>query len=167
MLHKASFGMWLIGLVLLLILFLYDLQWYVLPNKVVYPLWLVSGASFLVTLWQKPTLHTILLGIAAVAVGAGVFWVLFEFSKGKWIGFGDVRLGVAIGLFVGTPLMAALVIFLSSVIGVLAALPGIVTGKKTLQSKLPYGPLLIIALVVVKLFGQRTIDWYAVHLLYI
>lgn len=37
-----QFTVWLCACVLLLILFFYDLQWYLLPNKVMYPLWGVS-----------------------------------------------------------------------------------------------------------------------------
>lgn len=163
----ALFVLWLIGLVLLLVLFLYDAQWYLLPNKVMYPLWVVSGASFAVRFAQVPNLHTVVLGLMAVAVGAGFFWLMHTVSKGRWIGFGDVRLGLAIGLFVGTPLLAALVIFLASVIGVIVAMPGLIARSRKLTSKLPFGPLLIIALVLVRLFGQKVIDWYAAQFLFL
>ncbi len=163
----ASFAAWCVGLLLLLILLFYDLQWSILPNKVMYPLWAASAISFLLRFIQKPSLHTVLLGIAAVAIGAGVFWLFYVASKGAWIGYGDVRLGLAIGLLVGTPLLAALVIFTASVLGILVALPSLLTKTRTLNSKIPFGPLLIVALVIVRLFGQKTIDWYSAHLLFI
>ncbi len=163
----SSFVTWSVALILLLILFFYDIQWFTLPNKVMYPLWFVSAADFALRFAQKPTLYTVLLGAAAVAVGAGIFWLFWKASKGTWIGYGDVRLGVAIGLLIGTPAMAALVIFAASLIGVFVALPGLVTGSKKMSSKIPFGPLLIIALVLVRLFGQKTLDWYTAHLLFI
>jgi len=163
----ASFVVWCLGLILLLILFFYDLQWFLLPNKVMHPLWAVASVSFLLRFLKQPTLHTLLLGIGAVAIAAGLFLAIWLVSKGSWIGFGDVRLGLAIGLFVGTPLLATLVIFAASVIGVIFALPLLVTRNKKLNSKLPFGPLLILALVLVQLFGQRAADWYAVHLLFL
>ena len=166
LLSALSFAVWCVGLLLLLILFLYDLQWYILPNKVIHPLWGVGAASLLVRFLQTPTLHTVVMAALAVAVGGGVFYGLYELSKGKWIGFGDVRLGVAIGLFVGTPLFAALVIFTASVLGTLVALPGLARKSRNMQSKLPFGPLLIIALVLVRLFGQKTVDWYSLHFLF-
>jgi prepilin signal peptidase PulO-like enzyme (type II secretory pathway) len=39
-------------------------------------------------------------------------------------------------------------------------LPALIAGKKTFASKLPYGPFLISATVVVLLFGQSIWDWY-------
>ncbi len=145
----------------------YDLQWSILPNKIMYPLWGVSALSFGLRFAHKPTLATVLQGVAAVAVAAGVFLAFWLVSRGKWIGFGDVRLGLAIGLFVGTPLLAALVIFVASIIGVVVAVPGLVTRSKRLSSKIPFGPLLIVALVLVRLFGQKTVDWYSAHLLFL
>lgn len=166
-LPALSFAIWCIGLILLLILFLYDLQWFILPNKVIHPLWGVGAASLLVRFLQTPTLHTAVMAALALVVGGGVFWTLYELSKGKWIGFGDVRLGIAIGLFVGSPLLAALVIFTASVLGVVVALPGLIRKSRNMQSKIPFGPLLIAALVLVRLLGQKTIDWYSVHYLFL
>lgn len=161
------FAAWCVALVLLLILFFYDLQWYKLPNKVIYPLWAVSGFDFLLRLIQEPTLVTLLMGVLAVTVGAGLFFLLYVVSKGKWIGFGDVRLGLAIGLLTGKPLLAALVIFAASLLGVLVALPSLLSRKKGLTSKLPFGPLLIIGLILVRVFGQRLVDWYASRILFL
>lgn len=164
-LHGARFALWCIGLVLLLILFFYDLQWYKLPNKVIYPLWYISAADFALRFAEKPTLHTIILGCLAILVGAGLFWIFYVVSKGKWIGFGDVRLGFAIGLLLGTPLLAAIAIFTASIIGVAVTLPSLAIKKRTLTSRIPFGPLLILGLILARLFGQKTIDWYTAHLL--
>ena len=163
----ARFVVWCMALVLLLILFFYDLQWYILPNKIVHPLWVISLFDFVLRFAQRPRLATLLYGMLAIIVGAGLFLLFYVVSKGTWIGFGDVRLGVAIGLLAGTPIMAAMVIFAASVIGVLVALPSLVTHQRKLSSKLPFGPLLILALVLVQLFGQKTLDWYSAHLLFI
>ena len=115
---------------------------------------------------QQPHLSTLLWGCAAVAVSAGLFLLFYILSDGAWIGFGDVRLGVVIGLLVATPALAAAVLFVASIVGILFALPSLVTKKRSLSSKIPFGPLLILALVIVKLFGQKMIDWYTVHLLF-
>ena len=164
-LHIARFFVWSMALILLLILFFYDIQWYILPNKVVHPLWVVSGLDFLLRFLQTPTPKTIIMGCASVLVGAGIFWLIYTLSKGAWIGYGDVRLGLAIGLLLGTPVLSALAIFVASIVGVVFALPGLLTRKRSLASRLPFGPLLIIGLIVARLFGQKVIDWYSAQLL--
>ena len=159
------FAVWCAALVLLLILFFYDLQWYLLPNKVIYPLWAIAGLDFILRFIQTPNFRTLAYGAISVLVSAGLFFVFYFVSKGTWIGFGDVRLGLAIGLLLGQPWLAGMALFLSSIIGVIAVIPGVIKHKTTLKSKIPYGPLLIIALIVVRLVGARFVDWYSVHIL--
>jgi prepilin signal peptidase PulO-like enzyme (type II secretory pathway) len=163
--NGTLFITWCVALILLLILFFYDLQWYELPNKVVHPLWGASAVYGFVVFIERPSFSTLLNIIFAVMVAGGFFWLLYEASKGKWIGFGDVRLGLAIGLFVATPVRAGLVLFVASIVGIVFALPGLLKGSRKLSSKVPFGPLLIIGLIVTMLFGQRIIDWYMSSLL--
>ncbi len=158
--NVLTFVLWSLGLVLLLVLFFYDIQWYTLPNKVMYPLWITAALYALVRLIDGASLASLLALVAAVGIGAGVFYIFFVVSRGSWIGFGDVRLGVAIGLFLGTPLLAALVLFVASVIGILYSLPSLVVKSRTMTSKIPFGPFLIIALILVQLFGRTLTDWY-------
>jgi len=81
-------------------------------------------------------------------------------SSGKWIGYGDVRLGLITGTVLADPLLSILMIFVASVLGTLIALPALATGRKRLNSKLPFGPFLITATALVLLFGQIPINWY-------
>jgi prepilin signal peptidase PulO-like enzyme (type II secretory pathway) len=102
----------------------------------------------------------------AILISSGVFYVLFQISSGKWIGGGDVKLGVLIGLLVGTPLAAFMVLFLSSLLGTLFSLPLLASGKMNKKYKIPYGPFLILATIIVKLFSVSIIAWYERTLLY-
>ena len=79
----------------------------------------------------------------------------------KWIGGGDVTLGILLGLIVGGPNQGLMLIFLSSLIGTLVALPLIALGRATRSSHMPYGPFLMAAAIIVMLFGTRLIDWYS------
>ena len=96
---------------------------------------------------------------------AGTFWLLFQVSAGKWIGGGDVKLAIVLGLLAGTPLKALLVLFFSSVIGTICSLPILLKGKQAMKVQVPFGPFLLAATVVVVLFGTRVIDWYTQQLL--
>ena len=159
----TRFVVWLVALVLLLILFLYDLQWYILPNKAVYPLWGVATAYFVTFFVEAPSFVMLAKLAAALAIASGIFYLIFiygEWAKKQLIGFGDVRLGVAIALFVQGPIAAGLVLFAASLIGIAYALPSLLQGKKKLTSTLPFGPLLIMGTIIVVLWGQTLIDWY-------
>lgn len=158
-------GLWVCALVLLLILFFYDLQWYLLPNKLMYPLWGVAVIDAGMQLVIAPNSATIWGISLAVAIASGLFYVFYLISDGAWIGFGDVRLGFAMGLLLGSPWLAGLALFTASLLGILASLPGMVLGKKSLKSKVPFGPLLILGLIVARLWGTEVIDWYAANIL--
>ncbi|NBU34259.1 prepilin peptidase [bacterium] len=161
----ARFALWCVALILLLILFLYDLQWYILPNKVIYPLWGVSAAYFVTFFISKPTPYTLALLAGAIFIASGLFYAIYELSRGAWIGFGDVRLGFAIALLVMQPIQAGLVLFIASFVGMVVTIPLLVTGNKKLSSKIPFGPLLILATFITVLFGQAIASWYSTQIL--
>ena len=78
----------------------------------------------------------------------------------KAMGGGDVKLMAIIGLFLGAwpelPMVIALSAFGGAVIGTLL----IVTGRKSRQSPIPYGPFLAGAAVVVLLWGDPLWEKY-------
>jgi len=150
------FVIWLFALVLLASMFLYDLRWTILPDKLTRALLALAGSQFLVLLvlgslsWQA-----VLATATSVLIGGGIFHLIYEFSKGKYIGGGDVKLGYAYGLFLMDPLLSWMVLAIASLIGTVVAVFLIAIKKKSIQSKLPFGPMLIIGVVVAILFGQK------------
>jgi prepilin signal peptidase PulO-like enzyme (type II secretory pathway) len=96
----------------------------------------------------------------SVLIGFGFFGVIYVVSKGKWIGFGDVKLAILLGLIVATPINMFITLFLSSVLGMLWILPLMITKKLKPTSHIPFGPFLIVACMIVVLFGANIIDIY-------
>lgn len=156
------FVVWVLLSVILSALFWYDLRWYILPNSLVYTLLVLSivFAGLRSAIVGFSFTNSILMPLLAVALISGLFFSLFWVSRGKWIGFGDVRLGYSLGLLVTNPLLAWLMLFFASVLGIVTALPSLLGGSRKLSSKIPFGPLLITATIMVVLFGQQTIDAY-------
>lgn len=157
-----AFVFWLVFVVGLVALAVYDLKWMLLPDVIVFPLIGLAALQVLGRFilfdgsWQE------LMGsLTGAAVISGIFYGIFALSKGTWIGFGDVKLAIVLGLLAGGVVPALLVLFVASVIGSLLALPLVLTGRASRKSHLPFGPMLIAGVVVVVLFGQAIIDWYA------
>lgn len=157
----VDFSLWLSYGVGLAILFVYDLKWYLLPDKVVWPL-VALGAIDLVNnaLWHHWSITQFIVELLlAVMAVAGLYYALYLVSKGKWVGFGDVKLGLFMGLALGW--QAALVaLLLANVIGCLVIIPGLVSGKLKRDSRIPFGPLLIVGFVIAGIWGQLLFDWY-------
>lgn len=157
----AYFILWLIYIVALATLFIYDIRWMLLPNVIVFPL---IGLSLLGVFLRGLMSHAPLLAAAEqIALGAavlgGFYWVLYTISKGKWVGYGDVKLGLFMGIVLGWQ-GALFVLFLANIIGFIFVVPGMLIGRLTRKSKVPFGPFLIIAFLIVGLFGKQLIDWY-------
>lgn len=153
---------WLASSVGLLALAVYDLRWMLLPNKIIYPTLgaAVAGRAAFITFFAPRPWHALFLWAFSVAIASGVFFVLFMVSKGKWIGYGDVRLGLITGTLLADPEKAIAMLFIASAIGTLAILPALLKGKKEMTSKLPYGPFLIAGTLVIVLFGDSLLNWY-------
>lgn len=162
------FVCWLAAVVGLVALFVYDVRWMLLPNKIVFPLIGIGVVQTVVVTVLFGGGWSYLLGsVASLAVAGGIFYVLFQVSDGKWIGGGDVKLGYALGLLLASPTLAFLMLFTASTLGVLAAIPGLLTKKMAISSRIPFGPFLIVATMIVMLFGATVITWYKQHVLYL
>lgn len=162
-----AFVGWLAALVVLIALMVYDLKWMLLPNRLVattVALALVTQV-FLALSLNKPM--QLVGAVAGAAVLFGFFWALFEASKGKWIGGGDVKLAVGLGLLAGGILESVLLVFVASLLGTIISSPLLSSKKLSVKSKIPFGPFLIIAAVVVFLFGSSFINWYKNKILYL
>ena len=153
---------WLATSVGLLALFVYDLRWMMLPNRIIYPTLVVAVAGRLIYLVSLETdIDSAIANWAlSVLVASGFFWLIYMASSGKWIGYGDVRLGLITGTILADPLLSLLMIFVASVLGSLVAVPALATGRKHIGSRLPFGPYLIAATFLVLIFGQTVTDSY-------
>jgi len=163
----ALFVLWLMILVGFVALVIYDYRWYLLPNRIIFPLQAIAAVVAIVNLATYPELFSMGSLLLGLLLSAGLFWALFAVSKGKWIGFGDVKLAVVIGLILGRPDQALLMLFGASAIGSLVAVPLLVTGKATRSTRLPFGPFLIVATIIAFLFGMSIINWYKTQLLFL
>ena len=75
------------------------------------------------------------------------------------MGLGDVKFMGAIGAFLGwKAVLFSLVV--SSFIGALVGMVLVVSGKRALSSRLPYGPYIALAAVIWIFFGADLLSWY-------
>lgn len=164
--NDILFGLWLAIVAGFVILLVYDLRWMILPNRVVFPLQALAAVYVAVEILTvhnpAQTLVTVLWGLA---LSAGLFYAIFQVSKGAWIGGGDVKLAVVLGALIGGPLNAILMLFLASFVGSLVGVPMLLRNKTDEPTKLPFAPFLIIATIMVFLFSASVMAWYKHHFL--
>jgi len=153
-------GYWLLVTCFLIIIFVYDLKHYLIPDKIIYP---AITIAFLYNIFYSffilDTLYFILHTLFA-ALGAAAFFLLIVFlSKGKWMGVGDIKLAFFMGLFLSFPNIL-IALFLAFLIGAIIGLGLIALGKKTLKSEVPFGPFLVVGTFIALFWGEKLIKWY-------
>lgn len=160
-LEVVKFSLWLIGGVGLAVLFAYDAKWFLLPNVIMFPVIGVGVAYSAISVWEQDfalgAAYSVLL---ACSVLSGLYYVIYVVSKGAWIGFGDIKLGLALALLLADWRLALLTLFLANLIGALVLLPFMIAGKITRKMHVPFGPFLIAGWFISGIFGLAIIDWY-------
>ncbi len=139
--------------------FVIDLEHYLILNKVVY----VVSACMLVILAiesiSKGTFMPLLTGILSGAAASILFWSIWYFSDGKWMGLGDAKFVALMGLMLGWP-GTLVALFLAFMLGALVGIILMALGKKHMNSKLPFGTFLSLATLIAVLWGTRLWDAY-------
>lgn len=157
----ARLVLWLVALVPLTILFIYDVKWFLLPNKAMFPLIGLAVAFAVLGLIDAPNFWPAFGSLAgAVTTLSGLYWALHFLSKGQWIGFGDVKLGLALALLLGDWLLAFLALFLSNLFGLMVVLPGMLRGTVGAKTRIPFGPFMILGALAAFFAGGIILGWY-------
>lgn len=130
----------------LVVIFVYDLKHFIIPDKVIYLAIAIAGV-FNFFAWPA-------------ALGAAAFFgTIVLASRGRWMGVGDIKLAFLMGLILGFPnILAAL--FLAFLIGAIIGIGLMISGKKTLKSEVPFGPFLVTGTMISLFWGQQITEWY-------
>jgi leader peptidase (prepilin peptidase)/N-methyltransferase len=157
----ASLPAFLVLLAGLLALAFTDLEHFLLPVRIVYPVLglvavLLTGAATIDGTWSR-------LAVAAVcgAVAFAIFFTL-NFVNPKWMAFGDVRLSAVIGLGLGWlgARMALLGFFLAFLLGSVVGVALILAKRIQRKAPIPFGVFLAAGAFLAVYFGQPLIDLY-------
>ncbi len=155
------FVVWLALLILLISLALYDFKYKILPNNLVYLTILLSLIFVVISYFNYDQgLPYILSRIFGIIFSSGFFYLIFQLSQGAWIGGGDVKLCIALGLLLGGPLETVLMLFIASTLGSLITLSLLLVKKFQPKMTIAFGPLLIIGTYICFFFGTQILNWY-------
>ncbi|MCX6720927.1 MAG: A24 family peptidase [Candidatus Staskawiczbacteria bacterium] len=138
----------------LIIIFVYDLKHYIIPDKVLFPAIIITFVFRLVENFRDIPGFLI-----AAVIASGFFLAIFLLSRGKAMGFGDVKLAILMGFLLGMPnIFVAL--FLAFFFGAIIGLILMAFQKKGLKSEIPFGPFLIMGTFLAMFWGNQIIQWY-------
>jgi len=152
------FIFYLIIISLLIVLFVYDLKTYTIPDIVIYIGLIIALAYLLINYFILHNIASILPYFFAAIIASGFFAFLVLISKQKWMGWGDVEIAGLIGLLLGWP-QVLLGLWLAFICGSICGIILIIIKHKSLKSAMPFGPFLIGAVIVLMLYPQL-FDWF-------
>lgn len=144
-------------LCLLIVLAFIDLQHMILPDE----LTLGGAALFFAYSFFHPEitpLNAVLSGLGAALFFAGLFYFYLKVRKIEGLGFGDVKMALMLGLFLGLNRLVVAVM-LASLSGVLVGLFFILFKKKDLKLALPFGPFLALGGFAALFCGDALLAW--------
>ncbi len=146
----------------LVVLSVIDLEYRLLPNRVVYPFFLVGWAAIAVTAFstsQPDRLFDAALGM--LVFGGFFFLIAFLFEGG--MGGGDVKLAFVLGTFLGYLDGIGVVLismFLAFLMGGLVGVAIMLTQKGDRKTMVPFGPFLAVGAMIGTLWGSSIVDFY-------
>ena len=150
----------LILTVFFVIIFFIDLKHFIIPNELTFPL---MGIGFLKSF--DPNLNQYIFpnyinSLIGGAIGYGVIWIIiFGYKKLKnkeGMGFGDAKLLSAIGFWFGW-VSIPFILFFSSFVALAFAIPDLLRKSKTMSSKIPYGPYLVLGCLLYLMLFEKII----------
>jgi len=161
----ASLALWLVAGVTLAISFAYDAKWFLLPDGINY-ITVVIGLAVAVGTIVTASDHWSATAsvLAGILILSGLYLVLYLVSRGRWVGFGDVKLGLALALLLSDWRLSLLALFLANLIGTIIVLPGLMTRKLKGDSHIPFGPLFIAGAIIAKIWGLAIVAWLSQYL---
>ncbi len=143
----SIFVIWSVIICISMSIMIYDLRHTIVPFEMASIL-IAIGVVF--TAYRQVQNGFVFLDAISGLIVAAPFALMYFFSKGKWVGFGDVMLYIAFGFILGLP-MGVTTFFYSIWLGAFVSLVLILTHKKEygLKSEIPFTPFIIIAAVFV------------------
>jgi prepilin signal peptidase PulO-like enzyme (type II secretory pathway) len=137
----------------LLVIFAYDLRNQMIPDAMV----------LIATILSLPVAyflgHSIQEAGLGVLVSSGFLGLLYLLGRGKWMGLGDVKLGIPLGIVAG---LWGSILLLSVAFGsgALVGLTLLLLKKARAKSAIPFGPFLVIGSFIALFYGESIISWY-------
>ena len=156
----------------LVVIAVYDIKHTIIPNTVVYPFLLTAlllSASLLGTYTPKSIALYVAVSVINGVIVALPLLLLWVFSRGRWMGLGDVKLVLGFGMLLGVyyGLMAMMLGFvIGAVVGLfLLYAPRVIkhmslsptSTRFTMKSEIPFAPFLIVGFFLVLFFNADLI----------
>ncbi len=138
-----------------------DIDHFLLPNRIVYPVGLAGVPLLAVASAGDGDWGAFGRALIAAVVAFAIFFVI-HFVAPRGMGFGDVRLSALLGLYLGWLGWGEVAggLFCGFLYGAVIGIVLIAAGKRGRKQHIPFGPFMAAGAMTFVLFGPPILDWY-------
>ena len=144
-------------ILILIMIFFIDLENFIIPDSLNFSIMGLALVKNFIPSFNTSLIHDINQSIIGGIIGYFSIWlIIFLYKTLKKIdgmGLGDAKLMAGIGLLFGWQSIP-LVLFLSSILGLFFVAPSLLKKQKTMKSEIPFGPFIIISMLIYFVFGD-------------
>lgn len=146
---KYLFIVWILFFV-----FIYDFKYLEVLDEIILP------AILIIFVWNLTILNYSWKNMfLAIIIGGGFFFLQYILSRGSWVGGGDIRIGILMGVILSWPnILAGL--FFAYILGAIINLGLIFLKKRKLKDQTAFGTYLSIATFLIIFCGDKIVNWY-------
>jgi len=155
----ALAGVWLIITTLMIASCVYDAKWMELPDQFTLPAIVVALIWLLVRWIGYGESSQAITQLISAGLFGGFFYLLWLGSGGAWLGDGDIRLAILMGLLLNSSQLV-IAIFASYALGALVGIVLIMLKIKSRKDAIAFGPFLIVGLYIGFIWGEWLINLY-------
>ncbi len=152
-------SMYIVIACIMIVITVYDIRHKIIPDGFVYVFIILSLAKNFITSQDWFVLPSWEIWVAGPAL-ALPFFTLWLISKGTWMGFGDIKLMIGMGWFLGFASGANAVILAFWIACILTLGWLFITRKKIKpKTEVPFGPYLVLGMYIVFFYNIQVIDF--------
>ena len=143
----------------LVVIFFYDLRHKIIPNRLSTLVLIMASVHLLLLYLSRGEFQILYFYAAGGVIPASIIWLLWKISGGRWIGLGDAKLFLGVGMFLTIPQSLSAFVFsfwagaayaLSSLFMQMIRDDSLREGEKklTMKSEIPFAPFIIVGFFI-------------------
>ena len=141
-----------------IIIFFIDLKHFIIPNTLTFPLMIIGFFKSFDPNLNKAIFPNYINSLIGGLIGYFIIWLIIYFykkiRKKDGMGLGDAKLMAVIGFWFGWSSIP-FVIFISSFVALVFAIPSLIKKSVSMTSEIPFGPYIIAGCIIYLFFANQ------------
>ena len=151
----------ILSICFIIIIFI-DMKHFIIPNELTFTLMVIGFIKSFDPYLNQYLFPNYLDSLIGGVIGYSIIWfIIFAYKKlrnKEGMGLGDAKLLSAIGFWFGW-ISIPFILFFSSFVALIFAVPGLLNKSKNMSSQIPFGPYIILGCVLYLLLLEQIINY--------